>query len=124
MFGFRTASATISALLLITSIGSAQTTNASIYGSVVDSSGAAIPKAAVTATNVRTGVSLPTVSNDSGVYIFPSLQPGEYRVTAEVAGFRKAVAEHIQLDVGLEDQCGLEAGSRYGVGNRHGRVRD
>lgn len=48
-----------SALFLMASIGSAQTTNASIYGSIFDTSGAAIPKAAVTATNVRTGVSLP-----------------------------------------------------------------
>src|SRR5580700_3740573 len=86
-------------LLLLPSIGSGQTTNASIYGSVFDSSGAAIPKAAVTATNVKTGISLPTVTNDSGVYIFPSLQPGEYTVTSTVAGFRKAVAEHIQLEV-------------------------
>jgi Carboxypeptidase regulatory-like domain len=81
------------------SIGSAQTTNASIYGSVLDASGSAVPKAGVTATNVRTGVALPTVSNDAGVYIFPSLLPGEYTVTAEAAGFRKAIAEHIQLDV-------------------------
>jgi hypothetical protein len=91
--------AIVVALFLLPSIGSGQTTNASIYGSVFDSSGAAIPKAAVTATNVRTGISLPTVSNDSGVYIFPSLQPGEYTVTSTVAGFRKAVAEHIQLEV-------------------------
>src|SRR5438445_7458611 len=87
------------ALLLAQSITNAQSTNASIYGSVVDSSGAAIPKAAVTAANVKTGVTLPTITNDSGVYIFPSLQPGEYTVTAEVSGFRRAIAEHIQLEV-------------------------
>ncbi len=91
--------AIVSGLLLMASLGGAQTTNASIYGSVFDSSGAAIPKAVVEATNVRTGVKLPTVTNDSGVYIFPSLQPGEYTIAAEVPGFRKAIAEHIQLDV-------------------------
>ncbi len=87
------------ALLLMAVAGRAQTTNASIYGSILDSSGAAVPKAAVTATNVKTGVVLSTVSNDSGLYIFPSLQPGDYTVSAEVAGFRKAVASQIQLDV-------------------------
>ena len=86
--------------LLTAAVIQAQTTNASIYGSVLDSSGAAVPKASVTATNVQTGVALSTFSNDSGVYIFPSLLPGEYNVSAELAGFRKAVAERIALDVG------------------------
>src|SRR5258706_6707759 len=87
------------ALLLTAAIGTAQTTNASIYGSITDSSGAAVAKVAVAATNTKTGVTLSSVSNDAGVYIFPSLQPGEYRVVAEMTGFRKAVAEHVQLDV-------------------------
>ena len=67
-------------LLLMEAIGSAQTTNASIYGSIFDSSGAAVPRALVTASNVKTGVTLSTVTNGSGVYIFPSLLPGEYTV--------------------------------------------
>jgi len=94
--------AIVSVLLLMTTIGSAQTTNGSIYGSILDSSGAAAPKANVTASNVQTGVALSTVSNDSGLYIFPSLLPGEYRVTAELAGFRKGQAAGIQLDVARE----------------------
>src|ERR1700722_4178790 len=94
--------ALVPALFLTTSISSAQTTNASIYGTVTDSSGAAIAKSSVLAINTQTGVSLPTVTNDSGVYIFPSLLPGEYRVSAESPGFHKAIAEHIQLDVGAK----------------------
>src|SRR5579871_5084891 len=92
--------AVVSVLLLMTTIGSGQTTNGSIYGSILDSSGAAVPKANVVATNVKTGVALSTVSNDSGVYIFPSLLPGDYTVGAEAAGFRKALTASIQLDVG------------------------
>jgi Carboxypeptidase regulatory-like domain len=88
--------------LLLMSVSSAQTTNASIYGTVTDASGAAVAKVAVMAANVKTGVVLSTVTNDSGLYIFPSLLPGEYRVSAESAGFRKAIAEHIQLDVGAK----------------------
>jgi hypothetical protein len=86
-------------LFLCAFYANAQTTNASIYGSVTDSSGAAVPKGLVKATSVQTNVSSSTFSNDSGVYIFPSLQPGLYTVTAESPGFRKAVAENIQLDV-------------------------
>jgi hypothetical protein len=87
-------------LLAMTTGASAQTTNASLYGSALDSSGAAIVKANVTAKNVKTGVALQTVTNESGIYIFPSLLPGDYTVSAEMAGFRKAVASGIQLEVG------------------------
>jgi hypothetical protein len=86
----------------------AQSTNASIYGTVVDASSAAVAKAAVVATNTKTGVALPTVTNDSGVYIFPSLLPGEYQVSAELTGFRKAVAAHITLDVGSKISVDLK----------------
>ncbi len=95
----RTCMLTMAAVLLCAWATAAQTTNASIYGTVNDSTGAAVVKAAVTATNVNTGVSLSTVSNEAGVYIFPSLQPGEYNVSAEMTGFRKAIAQHVQLDV-------------------------
>src|SRR6266436_632815 len=99
MFPQRVPFSTAFALLLTAAVGTAQTTNASIYGSITDTSGAAVIRSAVTAVNIKTGVSQATVSNDAGVYIFPSLQPGEYRVTAEMTGFRKAIAGHIQLDV-------------------------
>jgi hypothetical protein len=88
--------------------GNAQTTNASLYGSVLDPSGAAVPKAAVTARNVRTGVALSTVSNDAGLYIFASLLPGDYTVSAELAGFRKAVADHVLLEVGSRISVNLK----------------
>lgn len=92
--------AIVSVLCLMAAGAYAQTTNASIYGSVLDSSGAAVPKAQVSAQNVKTGVVLSTVSNDDGLYIFPSLLPGEYSVSAVVTGFRRGLAENIQLDVG------------------------
>jgi hypothetical protein len=67
---------------LLLPAGSAQSTNASIYGAVVDASGAAITKSAVVATNIKTGVALFHGQQRIGVYIFPSLQPGEYSVSA------------------------------------------
>jgi hypothetical protein len=105
--------AILSALLLMAASADAQTTNASLYGSVLDPSGAAVPKAAVTARNVRTGVALSTVSNDAGLYIFASLLPGDYTVSAELAGFRKAVADHVVLEVGsrLSVDLKLEVGT-------------
>ena len=99
--------------LLAAGIAAAQSTNASIYGSILDPTGAAVASANVVATNVKTGVALPTQSNDSGTYIFPSLQPGSYSLSADAPGFRKAIATGVQLDVSarISVNLKLEVGS-------------
>ena len=79
--------------ILFASHAFAQTFNASLGGTVTDSSGAVIPKATVTATGIETGVATKTVTNTSGVYEFPSLQEGNYRVSAEMGGFKQFVYE-------------------------------
>jgi hypothetical protein len=75
-----------SALAIFSTSAWGQTTNASISGSVADSSGAVLPGVAINATNARTGVSGDTVTNESGVYQFPSLQTGTYKLSAELPG--------------------------------------
>ena len=59
----------------------------SISGSVKDSTGAAIPRAAVAATNTSTGVRQTTTTNDKGSYSFLSLPIGSYDVEVTSAGF-------------------------------------
>jgi len=78
---------------------SAQSTNATLSGTVLDPTGARIPNVQVTAQNTRTGVALTNVTNEAGVYVFPSLQPGTYRLTAESSGFRKYVLNDLVVDV-------------------------
>ena len=58
-------------------------------GTVRDASGAIVPRATVTVTNIQTNISVKTETDDAGVYVIPSLRPGEYSVTAESAGFSK-----------------------------------
>lgn len=60
---------------------------AKIVGVVADSDGAAIPNAHVTATQTATGKKTVAVANSQGEYVFPSLPPADYTVTAEAAGF-------------------------------------
>src|ERR1039458_5715513 len=60
----------------------------SISGTVKDPSGAVIPKATVTATNIDTGVAQVGATNDSGVYSFPALPVGHYNLDVTAAGFR------------------------------------
>ncbi|HEY2379786.1 MAG TPA: carboxypeptidase regulatory-like domain-containing protein [Terriglobia bacterium] len=62
--------------------------NAVVGGSVSDASKALIPGVTVTATNTGTGIASTTVTNESGAYQFPALQPGTYKVSAELPGFQ------------------------------------
>jgi hypothetical protein len=75
----------------------AQSVNSSIGGTVQDASGAFIPGVSITATNTQTGVAATTISNESGAYQFPSLQPGTYNITAELPGFAVQTARNYQL---------------------------
>ncbi len=77
----------------------AQQETATITGEVKDASGAVVPKATITITNVETNVSLKSETNDQGIYFVPSLKPGSYSITVEKAGFKKAVRSGITLQV-------------------------
>src|SRR5262245_35839352 len=76
-----------------------QTTNGSISGTVADSTNSVLPGVNITATNVRTGVSNDTLTNESGAYQFPSLQTGAYKLSAELPGFQTVVMENVVLEV-------------------------
>ena len=59
----------------------------SIRGTVSDPSGAAIAKAAVTLTDTNTGINRDTVTNDSGIFVYPDLPIGSYALKISAAGF-------------------------------------
>src|SRR5262245_31962577 len=84
---------------------SAQTNYATLGGTVSDASGALIPGVTITARNTETGIVTTFVSNETGAYQFAALQPGKYRVTAELTGFRTAAYEDVVL--GLTQQVRL-----------------
>jgi hypothetical protein len=77
-----------------------QSTDAAITGTVRDSSAAVVAGAKVSAENKNTGVVLSATTNSTGIYSFPTLSPGEYRLSAESAGFSKAVLDKVTLAVG------------------------
>jgi hypothetical protein len=82
-----------------TSILSAQAVNATLLGTVTDTTGAAVPNAKVTATETATGVPRIAQTNESGNYSFPNLPPGVYSVTVEQTGFKKASRANIDVVV-------------------------
>ncbi|MES2390699.1 MAG: carboxypeptidase regulatory-like domain-containing protein, partial [Acidobacteriota bacterium] len=75
-----------------------QTTSGSIYGTVTDATGAVVPNAEVTVTSVSTNTAKTAKSSESGEYNFPVLDPGDYRVTAQLAGFKTETQQGIRLD--------------------------
>lgn len=84
---------------LLLSALSAWAQNAGIQGVVTDSSKAMIVSAAVTVTNLDTGVVLRATSNETGAYLFPSLAPGRYKVECSASGFSVQQASEIRLEV-------------------------
>jgi hypothetical protein len=74
-----------------------QTTFATITGTVVDASGAVVPKAVVTVTHVETNYKYSATANDSGTYTIPQLREGAYVLAAQAAGFQDFRLEGIVL---------------------------
>jgi carboxypeptidase family protein len=88
-----------SVLALTPTFTSAQIGGAgSIQGVVTDATGAVIPGATVTATNVATGVKTERLTAEAGLYVITPLPPGEYKVSASIAGFRPVVQEKVSVD--------------------------
>lgn len=89
-------------IVMLTLCGSAwgQATT-SLHGTVTDSSGAAIPGAKVTLTAPATGVSHTTVTNSTGAYSFPAVNPGTYDLKVSAKGFQTAEQAGLRLMVSL-----------------------
>jgi Carboxypeptidase regulatory-like domain len=82
--------ALISLPLILVAPASAQF-NASLSGTVEDSSGAAVPGAKVSLENTATHATRSTTSSPQGFYSFSELGPGEYSLTVEATNFKKSV---------------------------------
>lgn len=76
---------------------SAQATTGSITGQVADSTGAVIPNAAITATEIDKGIEFHGRTDAIGNYVILNVTPGMYRVTASAPGFETGVALNANL---------------------------
>src|ERR1700750_64343 len=84
-----------SVLLGATRLG-AQSTFATITGTVTDIRADAIPNVTVIATHVATNISLTGVSNEAGIFSLASLKEGQYTVRAKATGFKQLVIENVE----------------------------
>jgi carboxypeptidase family protein/TonB-dependent receptor-like protein len=74
--------------------------NGTIEGTITDDQGAILPGVTVTVTNVETGDTRVVVTNESGLYRAPLLPLGNYKVEAELQGFRKYEQSGLTLRAG------------------------
>ncbi|HEY0794386.1 MAG TPA: carboxypeptidase regulatory-like domain-containing protein [Acidisarcina sp.] len=92
--------AIIIALCSISQMLNAQTTQGAIAGNVLDSSGAVVPNAAITAKSEDSGNTYNTVSTTAGDYRFPSVPLGHYTLTTTATGFKSVVNTGVEVRVG------------------------
>src|SRR5919106_300991 len=91
--------AAVAAVLLLTGNAYAQFDTATVLGTIRDSSGAVVPGATVTLTNVRTGITASTTTEQEGHYLFLNVRVGTYSVKGELPGFSVAEAKDVQVTV-------------------------
>src|SRR4030095_16422868 len=84
------------------------TTVGSISGTVRDSQGAAVPKAEVRIQDEASGVSRTVVSDDNAFYLSASVPVGKYTISTSPQGFKKTVAEAVDLHVGENRTVNLD----------------
>jgi len=95
----------------VAAAAAAQETTGTITGTAMDQTGAVLPGVTVTVKSVQTGATHEFVTNESGIYTAPLLQPGEYEVTFTLSGFQPSTVKGIQLHV--NDR--LEINGKLGV---------
>src|SRR5215472_10708791 len=89
----------ISALVSMAASLFAQEYRATLVGNVTDQSGAAVSGAAITVTNMQTGVAVSTRASQEGGFVAPFLVPGNYEVTVQAPGFKVFARSPIELRV-------------------------
>jgi len=77
----------------------AQETRGRIMGHVADATKGALPGVAVTVTNVARNATSTAVTNEQGLFQVTYLLPGTYRVTVELAGFKKMVQDNVVVQM-------------------------
>src|SRR5262245_25054590 len=87
----------VSIIELTCAMVDAQNITGSIVGQVADASGSAVPGAAISATNMDTGLTAKTTTDTSGSYSIPNLLAGSYEITVRKQGFQSISVSRLSL---------------------------
>jgi hypothetical protein len=96
------------AVLLCASPALAQFDTAQVAGSIQDASGAVLPGVDVVLVAVGTGLERRTVTNDSGLYTFPNVPVGDYRINATLDGFKPVARTGVRVNAGVNIRVDMQ----------------
>ncbi|HEY6399935.1 MAG TPA: carboxypeptidase regulatory-like domain-containing protein, partial [Blastocatellia bacterium] len=88
-------------IFVCATVAFAQTNRGGVSGTVFDKTGAIVPGAQVTITNVGTNRSQTLTTSEEGAYSAPALEPVVYRITVEAPGFKRAMVDNIKIDTAV-----------------------
>jgi hypothetical protein len=110
---FRRALFVAVSVFLALTLAFAQVSTSRLEGTIEDSTGSVVPGAKVEVVNTKTQIRQSVTADGQGRYIFVSLPPGEYNLTVEATGFRKAVRSALVLNVAqtVSETIKLEVGA-------------
>ena len=124
MTGWRNIVWALAAVVTLASTAFAQgggaSSTGSISGEVKDAQGGVLPGVTVVATSPAQIGQLTAVTNEAGIYRFPAVPPGEYRLAYELAGFQSNVRDGIRVTLGFNAQVNVSAQRRHAAGNGDG----
>ena len=95
-------------LFLFPGHAAGQAVNATLLGTVTDSSGGTVAGAQVTIMEMKTGVKRNATTNESGNYQFSDIPPGQYEVAVEKQGFKRSVRAGIDVLVNAETRVNVD----------------
>jgi len=101
------------AILCLAAYAPCQETRAKLTGLVTDQTGAVVPNAPVEVVNTNTGATVVVKSNGQGAYTAPFLQPGVYKVSVQMTGFKNYVhtGMELQTQATVTENIALQIGS-------------
>src|SRR5688500_2534207 len=111
MTGWKNFGWALAMMLAVSSVAFAQGGGASLTGSISGeikvAQGGVLPGVTVTATSPAQIGALSAVTNEAGIYRFPAVPPGEYRLSFELPGFQTTVRDGIRITLGFNAQVNV-----------------
>src|SRR5262245_51278319 len=95
-------------LTVMAGIAAGQSVKGSFIGTVRDTTGAVVPDVKMTVTNLDTNVVSDAMTDATGSYLVPFLDPANYSVAAERTGFKRAIEPKLKLDVAAKVRVDLK----------------
>lgn len=99
MKSFKLFAALLFLLIFGIGIARAQSDRGTVRGTITDPSDAVIAGAKVTLTSIDSGETREVTSTEDGIFVFPEIKAGFYRMNVEAGGFKRTSVDKIKVDV-------------------------